>query len=120
MPNWSAIETSFLRQTHAQQLGELAASLARLKSWSQKSANRELVPLLLEESLLYLSLIQRESEINKVELNQLQDLLQDWKQNGVNVWDNSTETANIAAVASNWSQRVLSMSGLLTSESMSA
>ncbi|MEH1928119.1 hypothetical protein [Nostoc sp.] len=42
MPNWSAIEASFLRQPHAQQLGELAASLARLNSWSQKSAIREL------------------------------------------------------------------------------
>ena len=44
MPNWSAIEASFLRQPHAQQLGELAASLARLNSWSQKSTIRELLP----------------------------------------------------------------------------
>ncbi len=120
MPDWSAIETSFLHQSHEQQLGELAASLARLKSWLQNSANYELVAVLLSESLLYLSLIQRESELNNVELNQLKDLLQNWKQNWVNVWDNSTETANIADVASTWSQRVLSMSGLLTSESMSA
>jgi hypothetical protein len=116
MPNWSVIEASFLHQTHAQQLGELAASLARLKSWSQKSASRELVPVLLSESLLYLCLIQRESEINNVELNQLQDLLQNW----INVGDNSMETANIADVASTWSQRVLEMSSLLNSESMIA
>lgn len=111
MPNWSAIETSFLRQPHAQQLGELAASLARLNSWSQKSAIRELVPILLSESLLYVSLIQQKSEINDVELNQLQDLLQ----NLINVWDKSMEITDIASVASTWSQRVLEMSGLLAS-----
>ncbi|MEH2163107.1 MAG: hypothetical protein V7K38_19285, partial [Nostoc sp.] len=59
---------------------------------------------------------QRESQINS-ELAQLQGLLQDCQQNWVNTWDNSTETANIA---STWSQRVLDMSGVLTSESMSA
>ncbi|MBN3946814.1 MAG: hypothetical protein HWQ38_10085 [Nostoc sp. NMS7] len=111
MPNWSAIEASFLRQPYAQQLGELAASLARLNSWSQKSAIRELVPILLSESLLYVSLIQQKSEINNVELNQLQDLLQNW----INVWGKSMEITDIASVASTWSQRVLEMSGLLAS-----
>ncbi|MCL6750372.1 hypothetical protein KBT16_04985 [Nostoc sp. CCCryo 231-06] len=119
MPDWSAIEASFLRQPHAQQLGELAASLARLNSWSQKSAREEVVPVLLSESLLYLSLLQRESQING-ELAQLQGLLQDCQQNWVDTWDNSTETTNIADIASTWSQRVLAMSGVLTSESMSA
>lgn len=119
MPDWSAIEASFLRQPHAQQLGELSASLARLNSWSQKSASLEVVPVLLDEILLYLSLIQRESQIN-IELDQLLGLLQSWKQNWLNIWNNSSETANIADIASTWSQRILAMSGLLTSESMSA
>lgn len=119
MPNWSAIEASFLNLPHAQQLGELAASLARLNSWSQKSASQEIVPVLLDESLLYLSLIQRESQIN-IELDQLLGLLQGWKQNWLNIWNNSNETANIADIASTWSQRILAMSSLLTSKSMSA
>ncbi|AFY48636.1 hypothetical protein Nos7524_2816 [Nostoc sp. PCC 7524] len=120
MPNWSAIEASFVNQTHAQQLGELAACLARLNSWLEKSANRELVPLLIEESLVYLSLIKQKNEINNFELNELQDLLQAWKQEWINIWDKPTETARIAVTASNWSQLILDMSGLLTSESMSA
>ncbi|MBE9035658.1 hypothetical protein [aff. Roholtiella sp. LEGE 12411] len=119
MPNWSTIEANFSQIPHAQQLGELASSLARLKSWLHNSANREVVPVLLEEGLLYLSLIQGESQINS-ELDQLQGLLQDWKRNWVNIWGNSTETANIADVASAWSKKVLGMSGLLTSQSMSA
>jgi hypothetical protein len=119
MPNWSAIEASFLNLPHAQQLGELAATLTRLNSWSQKSTSQEIVPILLDESLLYLSLLHRESQINN-ELDQLQGLLQDWKLNWVNIWSNSTETSNIADIASAWSEQVLGMSGLLTSESMSA
>jgi hypothetical protein len=94
MPNWSAIEASFLRQPYAQQMGELVASLARLNSWSQKSASRELVPVLLSESFLYLSLIQQKSEMNNVELNQLQDLLQNW----LNIWDKSTNATSIGDV----------------------
>ena len=71
---------------------------------------------MLSESLLYMSLIQQKSEINNVELNQLQDLLQNW----INGWDKSMEVTDIASVASTWSQRVLEMSGLLASESISA
>lgn len=109
MPNWNAIETSFLNRPYPQQLGELAASLARLKSWSQKNANREIVPVLLKESLLYVNLLQKQSHPHHVELTQLQELLQGW----VNQGDKLTEIANIASIAATWSARVLDMSGLL-------
>ncbi|MEH2362594.1 hypothetical protein [Nostoc sp.] len=52
-----------------------------------------------------------DAAIEPVELNQLQDLLQNW----INVWDKSMEITDIASVASTWSQRVLEMSGLLAS-----
>ncbi|RAM48170.1 MAG: hypothetical protein C6Y22_29280 [Hapalosiphonaceae cyanobacterium JJU2] len=109
MPNWNAIEASFLNQSYPQQLGELAASLARLKSWSQKNASREIVPVLLSENLLYVNLLQKQSHANKVELTQLQELLQGW----VNQGDKLTEVANLAEISATWSQRVLDMSGLL-------
>ena len=109
MPNWNAIETSFLNQPMPQQLGELAASLARLKSWSQKIAYREIVPVLLSENLLYVNLLQQQNHPHHVELTQLQKLLQGW----VNEGSNLTEIANITSVAATWSERVLDMSGLL-------
>ncbi|MBN3926706.1 hypothetical protein [Nostoc sp. NMS4] len=40
MPNWSAIEASFLHLTQPQQLGELASSLAHLKSWGSQTPGR--------------------------------------------------------------------------------
>ncbi|NJN11531.1 MAG: hypothetical protein HC815_27575 [Richelia sp. RM1_1_1] len=104
MPNWNAIETSFSNQPMPQQFGELAASLARLKSWSQKNASSEIVPLLLKESLLYINLLQKQNHPHHVELTQLQKLLQEWINQG------NTVVINIAAT---WSERVLNMSGLL-------
>ncbi|MBE9210938.1 hypothetical protein IQ244_31450 [Nostoc sp. LEGE 06077] len=118
IPNWSAIEASFLAEPYPQQLGELAASLARLKSWCQKNARRELVPVLLSENLLYVNLLQQESQSNNTELTQLQNLLEDWQQNWVNIYDSPTETASLAAAAATWSERVLNMSGLLSTAVM--
>ena len=109
MPNWNAIEASFLNQSMPQKLGELAATLARLKSWSQKNALCEIVPVLLKESLLYVNLLQRQNHLHYAELTQLQKLLQGW----VNRGDNSTEIVNLVPTAAIWSERILDMSGLL-------
>jgi hypothetical protein len=120
MPNWSAITASFLALDQQHQLGELASSLAHLKSWVQSSDSHQVVPVVLDESLLYLSLILQNTQIYNGELNQLQDILQDWQSNWDNIKSQSTQTANIADVASGWSQRVLDLSGLLSSQSISA
>lgn len=109
MPNWNAIEASFLNQQMSQQLGELAASLARLKSWSKNNASSRIIPVLLSENLLYINLLQKQNHPYHVELTQLQGLLQRW----VNQVNNSTEIANLASIAATWSERVLDMSGLL-------
>jgi hypothetical protein len=118
IPNWSAIETSFLHQPYPQQLGELAAALARLESWCQKDASRELVPVLLSESLLYVNLLQQKSHINNIELSQLQKLLQGWEQDWLDICDRPIETASLSPVAATWSKRVLDMSGLLSTAVM--
>jgi len=120
MPNWSAIKVSFLALDQSHQLGELASSLAHLKSWVQSSDCHQVVPVVLEESLFYLSLIQQNTQINHRELNQLQLVLQDWQRDWDNIKSQSSQTANIADVAYGWSQRVLDLSGLLSSQSMSA
>jgi hypothetical protein len=107
MPNWSAIEASFLALDQPHRLGELASSLAHLKSWVQSSDCSPVVPVVLEESLLYLSLIQQNTQINHGELNQLHDVLKDWQRNWDNIKSQSSQRVNIADVASNWSERIL-------------
>ncbi|MDJ0674453.1 MAG: hypothetical protein QNJ36_03460 [Calothrix sp. MO_167.B42] len=116
MPNWKAIEASFLNRPYPQQLGELAGSLARLVSWSQKNASREIVPVLLKESLLYVNLLQKHNHPHCVELAQLQELLQGW----INQVNKSNEVENIASIAPIWSARVLDMSGILVVNSQTA
>jgi hypothetical protein len=117
IPNWSRIEASFLNQPYPQQLGELAASLARLKSWNQKNARCEVVPTLISENLLYVNLLQKQNHPHYVELSQLQQLLQGW----VNQGDKFTDNTNITPIAATWSARVLDMSGLLvTADYLSA
>ena len=97
----------------------MAASLARLKSWSQKSASREIVPVLLEENLLYVRLIQEQNYI--AQLSQIQDQLIEWQRDWSSICDRSTEVANLATVAAAWPEWVLDMSGLLVAaESMTA
>ncbi len=65
MPNWIAIEAGFLKLTYTRQLGELAACLARIKAWCLiEDSFREVVPVILDESLLYVSLLQREKLFN--------------------------------------------------------
>jgi len=120
MPDWRAIETSFLRQPKANRLGELAASLARLSSRCQNPANLGLVAAFTEESLFFVGLIIQDTDIEKAgQLNQLQSHLREWQQNWSNIWANPTERMKIAAFANTWSEQVLGMSGLL-SESITA
>lgn len=117
MPNWSAIKASFLALDQPHQLGELASSLAHLKSWVQSSDSHQVVPVVLDESLLYLSLIQQNTQIYNGELNQLQFVLQDWQRNWDNIQSLCSQTTKIADVASGWSERILDLSGLLSSQS---
>lgn len=115
MPDWRAIEASFLRQPQANRLGELAASLARIKSRCQNPANQDLVAAFIEESLFFVGLIIPDTDTDKAgELNQLQSQLREWQQDWSNIWASPTERANIAAIASTWSEQVLGMSGLLS------
>jgi hypothetical protein len=52
MPNWSAIKASFLALDQQHQLGELASSLAHLKSWVQSSDFHQVVPVVLEAPVI--------------------------------------------------------------------
>jgi hypothetical protein len=112
MPNWDSIEQSFLSLSRQKQLGELASSLARLKSWSlTDKANNPVVSVVLGEAVLYTSLMERES--GSSEFTQLQKFLQDWRISWSNAAIESAEFLNMNTSLAKWSDRVLDMSGLL-------
>ncbi|BAZ09869.1 hypothetical protein NIES4071_16830 [Calothrix sp. NIES-4071] len=112
MPNWNLIEEGFLKLTHQMQLGELASCLARIKAWSLTGVlNREVVSIILDEAILYTSLLERENPTT--ELAQLQQLLQDWRHSWLTISVSDADILNISAKSAAWSDRLLDMSGLL-------
>ncbi|BDA76144.1 hypothetical protein CAL7716_103100 (plasmid) [Calothrix sp. PCC 7716] len=112
MPDWTSIEKSFLCISHQRQLGELASSLSRFKAWALAGqANREVASVVLDESILYLSLIQKESLIP--ELSELQKLLLQARHNWSTITSNEAELLKVTEMSATWSKKVLDMSGLL-------
>lgn len=110
MPDWIKIEKSFLRLGRQQQLGELASGLSRFKGWLLLgSVNHEVASVILDESILYVSLLQQES----AEFNELHQQLLSWRHNWSAITEQEAELRQIAEMSATWSNKVLEMSGLL-------
>lgn len=112
MPDWNSIEKSFLRTGRQQQLGELASGLSRFKAWLLAGeANREVASVILDESILYVSLLQKESMDS--EFNELHSTLLAWRHNWSTITEQEAELLKVASNSAAWSEKVLEMSGLL-------
>jgi hypothetical protein len=61
--NWTAIRERYLRDKLPIRLGGLAANLARIKSFSNHVANRDLVESILEESKFFIEWTANEVEV---------------------------------------------------------
>jgi len=117
MPNWSSIKAGFLKQSYPRQLGELASCLARIKAWCSDIESAKLcVPVVLSESLFYLSLL-IEADGRTPEFTQLEQLLLSWQQNWAVIITQPTKVAIVRTTSATWSDCILDMSGLLTTES---
>lgn len=110
MPDWNAIEKSFLRLSRQKQLGELASGLSRFKGWLLLgSANHEVASVILDESILYVSLLQQEN----AEFNELHKQLLFWHHNWSSITEQEAELLKVAETSAIESEKVLNMSGLL-------
>ncbi|GAA6619290.1 hypothetical protein [Scytonema sp. NUACC26] len=120
MPNWSSIEAGFLKQPRSMQLGELASCLSRIKAWCfDIESARQGVPVILSESLFYLALLIEHEEFHTPEFIQLRQLLLSWQKYWSVIISQPAEIAFVSATSASWSERILNMSGLLTSETKS-
>ncbi|BDA72398.1 hypothetical protein CAL7716_065640 [Calothrix sp. PCC 7716] len=112
MPDWNSIEKSFLRISRKKQLGELASSLSRFKGWLLLgSANREVASVILDESILYVSLLMKEGMDS--EFHELHSTLLAWHHNWSTITEQEAELIKIAEISAIESEKVLEMSGLL-------
>lgn len=108
------IRERYLRDSLPVQLGGLAANLARVRSFSDNPAHREVVAQLLEESKRFIEwsvpLAPPETQAALVEC---QRQLGRWQLVWTEIWSDPRRRAEVAEQAGLWSQQLLEMSGLL-------
>ena len=115
MKNWTAIQERSLRETVSNRLGELAANLARIKSFANNDLNRDAVASLIEESKFFIEWTAVDAGIDQAaELVELQIQLARWQLGWLNIWADNAQRMKVAEQAQVWSDRVLEMSGLLS------
>jgi len=115
MKNLEAIQERYLRDPLPVRLGGLAANLARVESFSDQIAHREVVERLLDESKYFIEWTALDADLNlQAELVELQRQLAQWQCGWQDIWDDPIKRRSVAAQAGVWSQRVLEKSGLLS------
>jgi hypothetical protein len=114
MRNQIAIQERYMRDPLPIRLGGLAADLARIQSFSNHPAHRDVVESMLEESRFFIEWTAPDAELEKqVALVELQRQLTRWRHSWVHIWADPVRRAAVAEQAGVWSERVLRMSGLL-------
>ncbi len=108
----------YLQDAIPVRLGGLAANMARIASLAKHPGHHEVVSDILLESKWFIEWTAQELEIIKAaELVELQIQLALWDLESQQNWHDERWRDMIAAEASQWSQRILEMSGLLSTRS---
>ena len=108
------IRERYLRDSMPVRLGGLAANLARVRSFSDNPAHRDVVERLLEESSWFIEWVAPDAPIDvQVALLDCQRQLVRWRRGWADAWGDATRRAALAKRAGMWSQQFLAHSGLL-------
>ena len=103
-----------MRDELAIRLGGLAANLARVRSVSRNSMNRDVVFSLFEESKFFIEWTAAEANLETAEeLVDLQLQLAVWQRSLQSVWDDDCARDEIGSASMHWSNRLIERSGLL-------
>jgi hypothetical protein len=121
MKYWTAKQEPYLRESVATRLGELAANLAQIQSFSNNDLNRDAVAHLIEESKFFIEWTAIDAGINQAaELVELQVQLASWQLSWSKIWADDVQRTKVAQQAKVWSESLLEMSGLLSEPVTSA
>jgi hypothetical protein len=121
MKDWTAKRERYLREAVPTRLGELAANLARIRSFSENDLNRDAVAHLIEESKFFIEWTAIDAGIDQAaELVELQVQLARWQLSWSTIWADNSQRTKVSEQAKVWSDRVLEMSGLLLEPMTSA
>jgi hypothetical protein len=114
MTNRSQLRERYLRDPLAVQLGGLAANLARVRSFSDNPAHREVVAHLLEESVWFIEWAAPDAPADmQMALVDCQRALSRWRLSWAEIWADPKRRGEVAERAGAWSQQLLSLSGLV-------
>jgi hypothetical protein len=126
MRNWEATKISYLKSDRPHQLGNLASSLARVRTNIRvgDEVGGQVAIAVIEEcqhftewTIMTLNTMQDESDLMLAqELLTLGRQLTRWKLHWQDLWQDLAKRLEIATVAEQWSQTMLERSGLLQPE----
>jgi hypothetical protein len=115
MKNLERRRTRYLQDAIPIRLGGLAANLARIASFSKHPGHHDVVVSILVESKWFIEWTAAELEIQQAaELAELQLKLVVWELESQQNWNDENWRIALSAKASQWSQRILERSGLLS------
>ena len=114
MTNRSALRERYLRDALPVRLGGLAANLARVRSFSDNPAHRDVVRRLLEESAWFIEWTAPEAPPStQMALVDCQRAVARWLLRWAEIWVDPSRRSDVAKRADAWSQQFLSLSGLV-------
>jgi hypothetical protein len=114
MTDWVSIRERYLKDGVDVRLGGLAANLARIGTLSRRDGYSDVASRLVVESGLFIEWTARDVPIaTLVELAELQRVLSRWHHAWSELWRDETRREAVAGAATDWSRRVLDLSGLL-------
>ncbi|MBD2099787.1 hypothetical protein [Leptolyngbya sp. FACHB-261] len=115
MKDWTSSRERYLREPVSNRLGELAANLARIKSFSRNDLNCDAVASLIEESKFFIEWTAMDAGIDRAaELVEMQVQLARWQLSWKSISADYSQRMKVAEQAKAWSDIVLEMSGLLS------
>jgi hypothetical protein len=104
----------YLRDTSDIRLGGIAANLARVRSFGRDPDNSKSVIFLLRESRFFIDWAAPDVSLEiAIELRDLQRLITRWLIAWEHIWTDETERETVLQTAKDWSDRLLTRSGLI-------
>ncbi len=115
MKNLSIIKARFLKDPFKIKMGNLAADLARLSSFSENIKNKKTIESILEESKFFIEWLTPEAPLEiQTLLSQIQLKLALWHLSFLQKKETYIEIKELREKTKNWSMDLLKMSGFLT------
>lgn len=114
MTKLEALRSRYMKDPVSVRLGGLAANLARVASFSRHDAHQEAVLSILREGKWFIEWTAPVLDMeDRADLVRLQVQVALWDLQCPGKWSDGDWRQSLAAESERWSQRVLSMSGLL-------